>query len=112
MRRQTTGAQWSVDDGLVATVTPDGTVTAQQTGHAHLVARHGHAVATHPIEVGNDGPVIWSGTYVPTSCTSSCAPCCSGSMKDAMYPRPFRFLFRQIGERVVGELTLLVGYAG
>jgi Big-like domain-containing protein len=106
-----TSAQWSVDDGLVATVALDGTVTAQQTGHAHLVARHGHAVATHPIEVGNDAPVIWSGTYVPTSCTSDCAPCCSGSMK-GVSPRPFRFLFRQIGERVVGELTLLVGYAG
>jgi hypothetical protein len=106
-----TSAQWSVDDGLVATVALDGTVTAQQTGHAHLVARHGHVIATHPIEVGNDAPVIWSGTYIPISCTSDCEPCCSGSMK-GVSPRPFRFLFRQIGERVVGELTLLVGYAG
>ncbi len=69
-----TGAQWSVDDGRVGSVAVDGTLTALQNGRAYLVARRSDAVATHPIEVGNEEPLTWSGTYVPTSCTSDCEP--------------------------------------
>jgi hypothetical protein len=106
------GAQWSVDDARVASVTPEGAVTAREVGYTRLVACRGKMVATHPIQVANEAPATWSGSYVPTSCASDCAQCCSMSMKDWMYPRRFRLRLRTIGERVTGEVTLLAGVAG
>jgi hypothetical protein len=100
---------WSVDNPAIAALTADRTFTARAEGRTsiHVVTASGST--QQPVVVSADAPRVWTGTYTPTSCTSDCAPCCSMSMKDAFFPRPFRLTFATAGDRVTGVLTLLAG---
>lgn len=94
---------WSVDNPAVASVAPDGTLTAHTSGFTWLRAQGPDGNAAHPISVSAEPARLLTGKVWLQSCSGGTLVGCSAIMKGAGSPSAVYLRYRRTQTHVVAE---------